>query len=541
MFINFSQIPDSSKLFLDFLNNFKSVKPFYTHNFREKEMFPLVFNQNHKMDSIRRGKIYDILKNQYQDTNPSKKTQRNIELLKNSNTLAVVTGQQLGVFGGPLYTLYKTITVLKLCNSLSEEFDSYNFVPVFWLENEDHDLAEITSLNILDDDGNPKAINYLTPEIANENKQSVGELKLGPEIDDFLKTFRESMRTTDFSEALFSILTEAYKPESTYLEAFRKLMHSLFDSYGVILFNPADKEVKQILKPLFLQEINDFRKHSEALVNVSATLDESYHAQVKVKPVNLFMHHEGGRYLIEPVEEGFRLKNKRVKFSKTELLDKIESNPELISPNVLMRPVCQDYLFPTAFYVGGPGEIAYFAQALSLYDFFKVNKPVIFPRASVTLVEKSINSVLSKYNIRIEDLFLQKGKLADRIISSLSKSNIDDTFQNSKDQIDKIFEKIRTDFADIDPQLADMSEKYKQKIFSYLDEYKAKSADAQKRKYDVVIKQSQKALNNLYPESVLQERVFNYFLFANKYGADLINIIYDEIALNKFEHQIIFL
>ncbi|MHC1736924.1 MAG: bacillithiol biosynthesis cysteine-adding enzyme BshC [Ignavibacteriaceae bacterium] len=541
MFVNFSQIPATSKLFLDFLYNFNNVKPFYTHNFREKELFPVVFNQNRKIDSIRREKIYDILKNQYQDTNTSKKTQTNIELLKNPNTLAVVTGQQLGLFGGPLYTLYKTITVIKLCNSLSEEFDSYNFVPVFWMESEDHDLEEITSLTLPDEAGNPKQINYLDPQSASENRQSVGDLQLGGEIEAFLKTYRESMRTTDFSEFQFSILSEAYKSDSNYLQAFRKLMISLFDSYGVILFNPNDKDAKEMLKPLFLQEINDFRKHTEALVNVSATLDDHYHAQVKVKPVNLFMQYDGGRYLIEPVEEGFRLKNKRVKFTKEELLGKIDSTPELFSPNVLMRPVCQDYLFPTAFYVGGPGEIAYFAQALTLYDFFKVNKPVLYPRASVTLVERSINSLLTKYNLKFTELLLSKDKLTEKIINTLTGSGIDETFNDSKEKIDKILEKIRSDFVEIDPQLADMSAKYKQKIFSYLDEYKAKAAEAQKRKYDVVIKQSQKALNNLYPDSVLQERAFNYFYFANKYGADLLSIIYNETEIEKFEHQLIML
>lgn len=541
MFVNFSQIPANSKLFLDFLYNFNNVKPFYTHNFREKELFPVIFNQNRKIDSIRREKIYDILKNQYQDTNTSKKTQTNIELLKNPNTLAVVTGQQLGVFGGPLYTIYKTITVIKLCNSLSEEFDSYNFVPVFWMESEDHDLEEITSLTIPDEAGNPKQINYLDPQLASENRQSVGDLQLGSEIEVFLKNFRESMRTTDFSEFQFSILSDAYQSDSNYLQAFRKLMISLFDSYGVILFNPKDKDAKELLKPLFIQEINDFRKHTEALVNVSATLDDNYHAQVKVKPVNLFMQYDGGRYLIEPVEDGFRLKNKRVKFTKEELLEKLDSEPELFSPNVLMRPVCQDYLFPTAFYVGGPGEIAYFAQALLLYNFFKVNKPVLFPRASVTLVEKSINSLLTKYNLKFTELFSGKDKLAEKIINALSGSGIEETFNSSKEEIDKILEKMRTNFVDIDPQLADMAAKYKQKIFSYLDEYKAKAAEAQKRKYDVVIKQSQKAMNNLYPGSVLQERVFNYFYFSNKYGADLLNIMYDEIAIDKFEHQLIML
>jgi len=539
MYINFSYLPNNSKLFLDYLYRFSNLKAFYPYNFRDREFYPLIFNQNRKTDSIHRERVYDIIKNQYQDNNPSQKTQNNIELLKKPNTLAVVTGQQVGLFGGPLYTLYKTITTIKLCNLLSEEFDSYNFVPVFWMETEDHDLEEVSQLITLDNEGNIKELHLFEKEITDENRKPVGEIKFGEEIKNFVEQYQNLLRGTDFSSAIFSSIHEYYSPGSTFADAFRKLIFSLFDKYGLIIFNPADRDAKKLLQPLFLKEIQDFRKHSEALVNISASLDDIYHAQVKVKPVNLFMYNEGNRHAVEPTEEGFRLKNKRIKLTKEELTNLVENSPELFSPNVLLRPVCQDFIFPTAFYVAGPAEVAYFAQSLVLYDFFKISRPVIFPRASVTLIEKNINSLITKYKVGIEEVFLLKDKLPDKMISNLAGSNIEDIFTESRAGLDTIFLKLKSECAEVDPQLSDMSEKYKQKVFSVVNEFQAKTNEAHKRKYDIVIKQSQKLVNNLFPVSVMQERVFNYTLFANKYGQEMLELLFNEIKVTKFEHQII--
>lgn len=162
----------------------------------------------------------------------------------------------------------------------------------------------------------------------------------------------------------------------------------MFDNYGLIIFDPQDAEVKEMLKPIFKKEITDFRAHSEKLVNISANLEEEYHAQVKVRAINLFYHTDEGRYLIEPVENEFRLKRKRKKFLFDELIDLIEKEPARFSPNVLLRPVVQDYLLPTAFYIGGPSEISYFAQVMPLYNLYQIEPPIIFPRASATLIEK---------------------------------------------------------------------------------------------------------------------------------------------------------
>ena len=162
------------------------------------------------------------------------------------------------------------------------------------------------------------------------------------------------------------------------------------------------QQLKILLKPIFKKEVTDFAVHTQKLIQTSAKLEENYHAQVKVKPVNMFYHTDDGRYSIEPVEDIFKLRRKRKQFTKEEILSEIENSPERFSPNVLLRPICQDYLLPTGFYIAGPSEISYFAQVTPLYDFYKIVTPIVYPRSSVTLMEKNVGAALDKYDLTIE-------------------------------------------------------------------------------------------------------------------------------------------
>ncbi|HSD63496.1 MAG TPA: bacillithiol biosynthesis cysteine-adding enzyme BshC, partial [Ignavibacteriaceae bacterium] len=336
-----------------------------------------------------------------------------------------------------------------------------------------------------------------------------------------------------------SKLKSFYSEGRTFKDAFRELLFWIFDSFGLMLFDPQDTEVKNLLKPIFKKEISEFRTHSEKLVNVSACLEEEYHAQVKVRPINLFYHTEEGRYLIEPVENEFRLKRKRKKFSYEELIALIDSEPERFSPNVLLRPVTQDYLLPTAFYIGGPSEVAYFAQVMPLYTTYQVEPPVIYPRSSATILEKNIASILEKYSLSLTDVFIDSEKLKDRIIQNISPDSLDDIFSHIATDIELSFDKLKERLFEFDKTVADASTKYRQKTLQYLEELKGKAIDAQKKKHEITLRQIDKLSVAVYPKSNFQEREFNFIYFVYRYGIKLIDKIYEELSINKFEHQII--
>ena len=300
-----------------------------------------------------------------------------------------------------MYTLAKILTAIRLANQLTERYDEYKFVPVFWLEGDDHDFNEVRAVNILDNENQILNIGYKEEISDDDAKQSIGNLIFDESLNEFLSKIDLNLRETEFKNDLINKLKECYQVGKSFKKSFRDLLFFLFDEFGLIIFDPQDTKVKSILKPIFKKEINDFKIHTQKLIQVSAILEEVYHAQVKVKPVNLFYHTDDGRYSIEPVEEIYKLRRKRKQFTKDEILAEIENSPERFSPNVLLRPICQDYIFPTGLYVAGPSEISYFAQVTPLYDFYDINTPIVYPRSSFTLLEKNIASSLDKFDLCI--------------------------------------------------------------------------------------------------------------------------------------------
>jgi bacillithiol biosynthesis cysteine-adding enzyme BshC len=244
--------------------------------------------------------------------------------------------------------------------------------------------------------------------------------------------------------------------------------------------------------------------------------------------------------LIEPTETGeFRLKGKRKKFSKEEMLSLLESSPNKFSPNVLLRPICQDYLFPTGFYIGGPAEISYFAQVSPIYNIYGIEEPFLYPRSSATIVEKGVKTILEKNNLSYNDIFLDESELISKIVSASSEVNLDYLFTKTSEELNLLFEPITETLKSIDKTLSDLTVKSKNRIEETLNFLKTKATEAENRKYDSTIRQLSKVRNVLYPNGNLQERELNFIYFANKYGMGFIDWIFNELSINKFEHQII--
>ncbi len=540
MFINFGDIPGNQNLFLDYIYEFENVQEYYKHNFRNKDSYVNLFKSISASRKDKQHNLSAIIKNQYSSLQSiSNKTIRNIELIDKEKTITVVTGQQLGVLGGPLYTIYKIITAIRLANQLTERYDEFKFVPVFWLEGDDHDFNEVRSINLFDNENQVINIGYKEEIDDDDAKQSIGKINFDEALNEFFSKYESSLRDSDFKNELLTKLKECYQVGKSFKQSFKELIYWLFDEYGLVIFDPQDVEVKSLLKPIFKKEVNDFAIHTQKLIQVSAKLEELYHAQVKVKPVNLFYHTDDGRYSVEPVEDIFKLRRKRKQFTKDEILTEIENFPDKFSPNVLLRPICQDFLFPTGFYIGGPSEIAYFAQVTPLYDFYNIVSPIIFPRSSATILEKNVASGLDKYDLSMNDIFLGLDELKEKVIASLSENNIEIAFEEASKEIELTFDKIKENLFAIDKTLVDSSGRYKDRIMSSIAELKSKATKAQETKHETTIRQLTRLSNLLYPLGNLQEREINFTYFYNKYGKDFIRKVYDDISVSEFEHQVI--
>ncbi len=539
MYINFSDIPGHQNLFLDYLYEFENVSNFFTSDFRNKENYLKIFKNISENRRILTPDISEILVKQYSNLNPSTLTKENINKLSDKKTLTIFTGQQLGILGGPLYTFYKIITTIKLSRYLTERYNDYNFVPVFWMEADDHDFNEVRTTKIIDDTNSLLTIGYKEEIEEDDLKQSVGLINLDSSINNFFEKLNNSLMATDFKNSILDHLKNIYKEGRSFKESFRELIFNYFDEYGLVIFDPQDKAVKELLKPVFKKEITDFRTHTEKLVHTSATLEELYHAQVKVKPVNLFLRIDEGRHSIEPVDNEYKLRRKRKSFTQEQLLELLENEPDNFSPNVLLRPICQDYLFPTAFYVAGPSEISYFAQIKPLYELYDITEPIIYPRSSATILENSIANSLEKHSVSINDIFIDVESVKKKIINSVEENSVDEMFEGITNQIEATFDQLKEKLIDLDKTIADSSNKYRDKILSNISELKSKAEKAQQKKYEVTLRQVDRAAVHLFPNSNLQEREINIIYFVNKYGDSFLKELFDELQINKFEHQII--
>lgn len=537
MFINFSDIPGHNNLFLDYLNEFDNVDQFYEINFRKFESYEDKFRAVASSERYAGKELSEIIENQYKGFSLSKKTSENISLLGKKNTLAIVTGQQLGILGGPLYTFYKIITAIKLSEHLNHKFSEFTFVPVFWLEGDDHDYDEIRSISLLSPDNKLSQISYNDGLSEEVNRGDTGSIVINSNIDNFFNELNINLRDSDFKSQILDLLKSCYSEGKTFKQAMKELIFNFYDKHGLVIFDPQDEKIKKHLIPIFQKEIKDFRFHTEKVVEVSAKLEELYHVQVKVRPINLFRTEEDGRHLIEPVENEFRLKRKRKKISEEELLKLIENEPEKFSPNVLLRPICQDAILPTAIYVGGPSEISYFAQVLPLYEFYGFEPPIIYPRSSLTILEKSTTSVFEKYNLTLQDFYFPIEEISDKVIKALSTVSFEESFVKAENSINIILNELKNELLLIDKPTGESTDRTKQKLLNYLEELKNKTGDALKRKHETSLRQIERTSVSVFPNQSLQERVFTLFYFCNKYGLDFIDKIYDVIEINKFEHQ----
>ncbi len=542
MNISFTEIPGQSPLYLDYLYNFKKVAKYYVKDFRNEAIYEAHFKDVLSKYPSDRKQVTQTIKNQYLNKRISAKTSQNIKLLEERNCLAIVTGQQLGLAGGPLYTIYKTLSAIKFATHLNEKHPDFYFVPVFWLAGDDHDFEEISSINVLSGENKVENIAYRTDEDPEREAGSVGGMRLEKEIEDFISQMGSSVRNTEFTNDVIAFLSSIYQTGKTIAESFGEMMFKFFDKYGLVIFNPQATDVKRLLLPVFRNELENYRTHATKLIQVSAGLDEEYHAQVKIRPINLFVNNENGRYLLDPLENNeFRLKRKKVKFTKEELSQLLESSPEMFSPNVILRPICQDYLFPTAFYVGGPAEIAYFAQIIQMYKMFNLATPVAWPRISATIVEKSVQTLVQKYGISINDFFELKGEIFNKVASMISEYDIDGKFEVAENRLSNLFEDLKEYLGEIDKTLVDPAEKNRQRTVQYLTELKGKAEAARIRKHETTMNQLQKSYTMILPNDNLQERELNYFYFANKYGLGFYEYLMEKLDGLNHDHQVVLL
>jgi len=528
-----------SSLFTDYVGDFTRVQRYYDGNFRDEGHWKSLLRRVSER-SIDRSTLVQILANQNKNFHCGVRTLAHIDSLLNDNAVAVVTGQQVGLFTGPLYTIYKTLTTLKLVDHLAARFPEYIFVPVFWLEGEDHDYEEVNSINLVNSSNEVATFVYQMRAPSDEtNLGAVGKIEFDDGIVQLFETIDQSLIQTEFKPKVLDLFGTAYQKGMSFNRAFAHLMNVLLENSGLVFLDPNDVEVKRLLAPLFQRELSETPKFCQLVVDQSAELEKQYHAQVKPKPLNLFFFHHGGRYLLEPRPDGYSLKGTRQHLAKELVQQAAHESPELFSPNVVLRPICQDWLLPTVAYVGGPSEVAYFAQLKPLYEAVQIPMPIIYPRASVTIVEEKVEKILERFSLSLLDLFQDLELVKSRVAGQMAQLNVNELFDGARLSLQETLERIKEPLGSIDPTLVGALENTTKKVVSNVDTLKEKAAAAQKRQHEVALRQIDKAANLVFPHSHFQERELNVLYFLNKYGMEFLRWLYDELKIDAYKHQIV--
>lgn len=509
-----------SNLFNTYINNFKKLDNFYQYD-------PLDEHQVKDRAKGLRSSAYlkdliPALKAYHEELGILSDQSEALNKLGEDGSLVVVTGQQLGMYGGPIYTVYKTMTAVLLARKY-EKILGRPVVPVFWLADEDHDFEEIAWTGIF----GRNDFHKLRYEGESHNLPVSQEI-----ISEYISTFRSSVKEelfdTDFSGKLWEQLDEHYQKGKTHVQAFAGLMNDWFAKEGVLIAGSNFPQIKALLKTDFHHSIAESKAVFDAIESKSSEIENVFHRQVMNGDSNLFyLSEEEGRTKIHKTEYGW--KAGETQWKEEELLAEINEYPSKFSPNVFLRPIIQDKLLPTLGYVAGPGEIAYYGQMKNLYSEFSLEMPPIFPRFTATLVESGISRIVEKlpfkfceYDKRIEDLESQYVEQAETI-------DIEAVFSEWKEKLDEVAQQPQQIINDIDPTLEGTVGKTVAGFSNDLDRLKGKVYRSVKQQEETQLKRIEKIKINLFPDGGLQERSVSPIYFMNKYGLDIWSKLLAEI------------
>jgi bacillithiol biosynthesis cysteine-adding enzyme BshC len=517
--VRHSDVPGTSKLFSDLIQHFDRVSDLYP--FPPNSFDSLTRAAQFDFPDERRAALVCAL-GPLNEGNPS------LARLAKPGTVAIVTGQQVGLFSGPAYSVYKALTAIKCARLLSEQ--GVPAVPVFWLATEDHDFAEIDHVWVFGADHRPT-------KVALHGVEHVGSRPVGGIVPGAfpLAELRKAMDGLPFTDDAMALVEEAYQPGASMGTAFARFIRKIFEPYGLLIVDPMDRAIREIAAPLMKQAVGRMPELVDALIARSRELvDRGYHAQVLVdqKTSLAFLLDGGERLALKRSPEGDYVALHH-RLSAAQLADRATE----LSPNALLRPVVQDYLLPTAAYIGGPAELAYLAQSQVVYQKLGLRQPAAFPRAGFTLVDERSHKRMHRYGLAPADLFVREQILHDCIAKRLVPPTLKDSLQKTQKHFDISLDALSADLERFDPSLNAALKTSRRKIEYQMGKVARKTA-AQIMARDEQATRDAASLSGLvYPETHLQERLYSILPFIAKFGPGLIGELYDAVKIDCPDHQ----
>lgn len=539
--ISFSEIPGQSKLFLQYQSDPLSLRKYYPNSVRSHgdvaEQVSAVL-ESYETD---RDILCSILAEQNRRFQASPATFDNIELLKRKDAVAVITGQQTGLFTGPLYTIYKALSAVAEARCLRER--GINAVPIFWAATEDHDFAEIADAVVIGDDGGEVKVQLTAPP--EDAGRPVGSIVVNSDLASSIVAAFESLPHGAYRDELLATLQEIWKPGVTIGDAFATQLQYLFREHGLIVVDPLDPGLKKLAASIYSKAITNADEIVTALRSRSDELvADGYHAQVLITPdyFPLFYHTDDGvRRAVRKIDGVYRVAGTKQDFTTDELIAIASREPERFSPNVMLRSVVQDYLFPTVCYFGGGAEIAYFAQNSEVYRLLERPVTTILHRQSFTVIEPKHQRTLEKFGLTFSDLFAGLDALLPRIVDRFVNPSTARLFADAEDNIGVELNRLDQELSKIDPTLAANLATRRRKIAHHINALRNKFRRVQVQRDEMVNRRLSALFTSVLPEGKLQERLINVTSFVARYGPGFVNWIDESIDLDDRGHRVLFL
>ena len=540
--LSFDRIPHQTRLFLDYLRDPIALREFYPAAVRFHHELPTRASEVLAAHQTDRGALCDALRDMNAAWGADEETLRNIQLLRDADCLAVVSGQQAGLFSGPLYTIYKALSAVKLAGCLTQR--QTKAVPVFWIATEDHDFPEVAKAEFIGRDC--KLAEVAVSSDLHQEGQPVGRVIIDSSIDAVITQLLELLPGSEFTPDLEAVLRDTWRPGRSYGEAFARLMTSLLGKHGLVLLDPLDPRLKALAAPLYAKAALRAHDIATAIETRSRCLVEAgYHAQVTASENSfpLFLHDDSGaRHALTRSGDGkYTTKQTDESYSVQELADLALAQPEKFSPNVTLRAVVQDYLLPTIAYYGGAAEIAYFAQTGEVYRLLERPITPILPRSSLTMIERHTGRVLERYGLGLADLFAGPESVLKRVVEEHLGAETAQSFAITEGRVNSELDGLREKLRTVDPTLADALETGRRKINYQLEGLRTRFYRAQMARDEAAQRQLERAFDQLFPHKVLQERHINITSLLARHGRYVVDWIYNAINIGSNEHQIVYL
>jgi bacillithiol biosynthesis cysteine-adding enzyme BshC len=465
---------------------------------------------------VNRTLLVEILLEQNGEAHP--KSKQNIRLLSTETTFTVCTGHQLCLFTGPLYFIYKLISTINLAEALKKKYPTNDFIPVYWMASEDHDFEEINHAQLFG-----KKVEW-DKQNATANKPLPAGRIATASLAPLLAEVEILLGNSEHSASLMNLLRKAYLEKNNLAEATRVLVNALLGDYGLVILDADDARLKKEFVPVLKDDIFNNTNFSLVTETIQKLAEQDIKAQVNPRKINVFYMGDEGRHRIEKQEDGvFKVLNTDITFTTEQLQKELDTHPERFSPNVVLRPLYQEWILPNLAYVGGGGELSYWLEYKKMFDYHRIPFPILMLRNSVMLADKAILERATKLGIVLTELFMETESLIRKYIAAHASTSIDISAEETK--LKELYGVLSEKANAIDPTLKPAAEGELQKALNGLKALEQKMLRAEKQKQETSVNQLRKLKEKLFPDGELQERYDNFIPYYARLGPAFITAL----------------